>query len=220
MNRHQERQTPGSDPLRFPSRVLRKLNTEWLRATYPFAHLGERLSIAPSCDVSRVGALYTSLGDDVILGSNVWLNIMAEPGESPPRLIIGSGTKIGRRCTLSVKNCIELEADVLLAPQVLIMDHNHEYSDPELPIHAQGINQGGRIKIGRNSWLGYNSVIFCSQGDLTLGRNCVVGANSVVTRSFPDFSVLVGSPARLVKTYDSSMGQWVRINETAAASGR
>jgi acetyltransferase-like isoleucine patch superfamily enzyme len=111
-----------------------------------------------------------------------------------------------------------LEDDVMLAPSVLIMDHNHEYSDPKLPIHAQGITAGGRISIGCNCWLGYNAVIFGGRGDLSLGHNSVVGANAVVTKSFPPYSVLAGNPAVLIRTYDQKLGQWVRvISENAPA---
>ncbi|MGN0395002.1 MAG: hypothetical protein ACI4EF_06535 [Coprococcus sp.] len=31
------------------------------------------------------------------------------------------------------------------------------------------------------------------------GKHCVIGANSVVTRDIPDYSVAVGSPARVIK---------------------
>ena len=204
------------DPLRFLSRVARRLNTEWLRATYPFASIGRAVSIAPSCDLSRHLSQYISLGDGVLLTSGVWLNIVEDSGPLEPKLVLGNGCKIGRRSTLSAKNHIELEADVLLAPQVLIMDHNHEYSDPNLPIYAQGVTEGGRIRIGRNSWLGYGCVIFCAKGELNLGRNCIVGANSVVTRSFPDYSVIAGNPAKLIKTYDPKLGRWIRVDESAS----
>ena len=45
-----------------------------------------------------------------------------------------------------------------------------------------------------------------------MGRHCVVGTNSVVRGHFPDYSVIVGIPAKIVKRYDEKMKQWKKTN--------
>lgn len=88
-----------------------------------------------------------------------------------------------------------------MGPRVYISDHNHEYRNITCPIYSQGVhcNCGDRIYVGDGSWLGTNVVI---AGNVYIGRNCVIGANSVVTYDIPDYSVAVGTPARVVKRYN------------------
>jgi acetyltransferase-like isoleucine patch superfamily enzyme len=196
------------------ARVRTKLNSLWLERTYPFAGFGRKVSIHYSCDIRRSVSPGIRLGDEVYMAPEVWMNVIPDSenadSKAEPKIVIGNGCSIGRRCTILAKNRIVLEDDVLLAPSVLIVDHSREFASP-----TDGERQAlsGTVSIGRNCWLGIGAVISCSSGALHLGRNCVVGANAVVTRSFPPFSVIAGNPAKVIKVYDQENKKWIKPGE-------
>jgi acetyltransferase-like isoleucine patch superfamily enzyme len=185
------------------SRVLTKLNSLWVAATYPFAGKGADLSLHYTSEISRSFAPHIRLADRVEIGRQSWFFTWPSrgmEGADEIKITIDDNCRIAERCTITAGNSIHLESDVVLASDVLVMDHAHAYEDVNIPIRDQGTTPGGRIRIGKGCRIGQGAAILCSnKGELVLGSNCVVAPRAVVTRSFPPDSVLSGNPARVVQ---------------------
>ena len=65
--------------------------------------------------------------------------------------------------------------------------------------------------IGDNCLIGIQAVVL---NHARIGRNCLVGAGSVVTegKEFPDNSLILGSPARVVRTLDEAAIEKLRAS--------
>jgi acetyltransferase-like isoleucine patch superfamily enzyme len=200
---------PSDDFLTIVPRIINKLHSIWLSWTYPFAKIGSNFSAHYSCDLGRSIAKWIQIGNSVQIHRDVWINLAETPANDDPIIILGDGCKLGRRSMISAKNRIQLEGNILLAPGVLIMDHNHEFADVRLPIAEQGVTNGGTIRIEEGCWIGFGAAIVCSEGELVIGRNSVIGANAVVGRSVPPYSIISGNPGRVVKHYDITRHAWV-----------
>ncbi len=196
------------DPLELLPRGLTKLNSIWISLVYPFASKGRNLSFHFTSHLDRQRSVRISIGNSVSVQKDAWLNVATDDPTGEPVIVIDDNCSIGYGTMISAKNRIHLERDVLVGQQVVILDHNHAYEDIMTPISQQGITEGGRVRIGRGSWIGRGSAIMCARGELTIGRNCVVAVNSMVTRSIPDYSVVFGSPATIIRQYDPETRAW------------
>jgi acetyltransferase-like isoleucine patch superfamily enzyme len=205
---HLNTRRPFEDPLSIFSRGLTKLYSAWVSRTYPFRSIGRNVSFHLTSKVSRQRAGRVSLGNSVRLLEHAWLNVAHDDPTGEPTVVIDDNCSIGYGTIISGKNCVHLERDILVGQHVVIQDHSHAYEDIDVPIIDQGITEGGRIRIGEGSWIGRGAAILCSRGELTIGRHCVVSANSVVMRSIPDYSVVFGSPATIIRQYDPEKKAW------------
>jgi acetyltransferase-like isoleucine patch superfamily enzyme len=208
MTQNRNAQVKFEDPIAYLGRARTRLYSRWIRAIYPFAHLGGKLTVHYPFRLDRREASQISLGNNVTLGKDAWLNTVGENSQEL-KIVIGDNCNIGARDIFSAKNQIWIEEDVMIATSVLIQDHHHAYEDVWQPISRQGVTPGGRIRIERGCWIGQGAAIVCNEGELVIGRNCVVGSNALVTRSFPPYSVIIGNPARLARQFNVAKGGWV-----------
>lgn len=169
--------------------------------------------MGPGCRISppfRFANLHQmSLGENVIIHDNCWLTTTGEgQEENRVKLEIRAGAAIGMGATIAAAEKVVLGERVLLARNVYIADHAHAYQNIHLPIADQGLDTIKPVSIGKGTWLGQNAVVLPG---VSIGEHCVIGANSVVNRSIADFSVAVGAPARVIRTYNQSSGQWEKV---------
>ena len=202
------RKESREDPLAGFVRLANKLHSLWLVYTYPFPSIGKDVSVHYSCELQRSRAKYIRIGNNVMLGREVWMNIPNVTGCQDPAIILEDGCSIGRRSLISAKNQIHIMRNTIVAPSVLIMDHNHAFEDVTIPIADQPMTPGGTIRIEDGCWIGYGAAIVCSRDEVVIGRGSVIGANSVITRSVPAYSVVAGNPGRIVKQYDPISKNW------------
>lgn len=145
-----------------------------------------------------------SLGDNVLVASHSCLAAVSLTGAEICQLKISDGCVIGRFNHIYATNSIIFEKNVLTANNVYISDNLHDYKNPNLPIMSQPISQRSSVIIGEGSWLGQNACVIGA----SIGRHSVVGANAVVTRDVPDFSVVVGAPAKIIRRFDERYNVW------------
>lgn len=110
-------------------------------------------------------------------------------------IIIGNHCVINHYTVLHGKGGIYLGDWTVMGPHCGFYAQNHTYERFDIPI-AQQENVGKGIYLMGDNWIGSHSVI-CD--DVTLGKGTIVGANSTVTQSVPLGSIVMGSPACVVK---------------------
>lgn len=64
------------------------------------------------------------------------------------------------------------------------------------PIKLAQHNPKRRVKIGNDVWIGDRAMIISG---INIGDGAVIGAGSIVTKDVPPYSIVVGSPARIIK---------------------
>ena len=140
---------------------------------------------------------------------------------------IGNNVRIREKCTISIigDNCkvivednttmtshVHLECNgdrqsISIGTDCMFSNHVHIRTDDSHPIYVKNtdkrINEPKAVNIGNHVWLAAGVVVLKG---VNIGAGSIVGTRSVVTHDVPENSLVVGVPAKIVK----SNVEWTR----------
>jgi acetyltransferase-like isoleucine patch superfamily enzyme len=160
---------------------------------------------------------FIHIGNNVIIRDGVRLQAVISDSANPPELRIGDNVNIEQNVHIICHSRIIIGKDVSITGNCAIVDVTHSYENVHDPIKI-----GSRIspdfasvEIGNRSFLGFGAIVL---PNVRIGTYCVVGAQSLVTKDIPDYSVVAGSPARILRSYDPVLGKWVAASSSKEPS--
>lgn len=127
----------------------------------------------------------------------------------------GENVELNDYVHIVASQSIKIGNNVLMASKIFISDLNHGcydgnesgQSSPNLKPNDRPLSSKPVI-IGDNVWIGESVSILPG---VTIGKGSIIGSNSVVTKSIPDYCIVVGSPAKIVKTFNFDTNTWNKI---------
>ena len=109
---------------------------------------------------------------------------------------IGDNVGIGEFAYIGGAGGVVIGSDTIVGQYFSVHPENHVFTDLNMPIREQGVARAG-IEVGEGCWIG--AKVTLTDG-VNVGRHSVIAAGSVVTRSFPEYSIIGGVPARLLRS--------------------
>ncbi len=124
---------------------------------------------------------------NIFLGNNIHLvDTLINAGDKEGKVIIGDYVFFGH------------------GVKVLARGHDYELFD----LKRQSSVLEKPIEIKQGAWIASGAIIL---GGVTIGENAVVGAGSIVTKDVPDYGIVAGNPAKLIKFTNRELSLFEKI---------
>lgn len=97
----------------------------------------------------------------------------------------------------SLNRTVVIDDYLMMGEDVLFLGGGHKYDDTTIPMSRQGSVEQTPLHIAGDVWIGARVIVL--PGCKRIGHGAVVGAGSVVTKDVPDWAVVGGNPAKVLK---------------------
>lgn len=131
--------------------------------------------------------IFKSIGNDVTVHCDVSFG-------SGVDVVIGDYSSLNTGCSIS--NDTIIGSDVMMGPHVLVLSGSHNFERLDIPMREQGAPPRRAVTIGNDVWIGARAILLPG---VNIGSHSIIGAGSVVTRSVPDWAIVGGNPAKLIR---------------------
>ena len=158
-------------------------------------YVGNGVSIQEGVVLNALSKEGVHLGDNASIGANTVIKVSGSMFELGKGFWLGKHSSLANDCFVGAAGGVRIGEYVNIGQNVRFHSENHEFSDTTVRICEQGTTHKG-IRVGNDCWIGAGAVFL---DGATIGNGCVVGANAVVNGTFPDYSVIVGVPAKIIK---------------------
>ena len=125
-------------------------------------------------------------------GRNVNIERLADIGFHPT-VRIGDNSGIGVR---SVVTHADIGDDVMMGPEFVYIPVGHVFDRTDVPMRLQGPTPYQRLTIGNDVWIGRRVM---AMPGVRIGNGAIVAAGAVVTKDVPDYAIVGGVPAKVIR---------------------
>jgi len=160
------------------------------------------------------GHSHIKLGDNFTSGVGCRIDAFPIQGKEGLCLTIGNDVQINDYVHIASINSVTIGNNVLMASKIYISDHDHgfygqegRHDSPMIPPNERELSNKP-VRIEDNVWIGQSVSVLKG---VTIGFGSIIGANSVVTKDIPPHCIALGSPAKVIRTFDFESKQWKKI---------
>jgi maltose O-acetyltransferase len=122
-------------------------------------------------------------------------NVNIERGATfSSKVTIGDYSGIGIDASLGGE--VHIGNYVMMAPKCTIYTSNHAFDRLDIPMCQQGVTEEKLVHIEDDVWIGSHVIILPG---IRVRKGSIVAAGSVVTKDVPEYAVVGGNPAKIIK---------------------